>query len=79
MSTQSESGRVDYPKSDHAPEGTKMAGDVVPFPSIGWGGSPSEEKYKSQKLQGDVPAKPFDPLGDMSGGGKVIPGPGYTK
>ncbi len=57
----------------------QMAGDVVPFPMpLGFGGSPSQEKYKSQKLQGDVPAKPFDPMGDMTGGGKVLPGPGYT-
>jgi hypothetical protein len=29
MSLQSESGRLDYDKSDHAPKGTRVAGDVV--------------------------------------------------
>lgn len=32
MSVQSESGRVDYSKSDHAPKGTRMAGEVVLSP-----------------------------------------------
>lgn len=51
----------------------QMAGDVVQFPMpLGFGGAPSEGKYLSQKMQGDVPAKKFDPAGDMTGGGKVL-------
>ncbi len=39
MSLQSESDRVDYSKSDHAPKGTRMAGDVIDYS----GGSPLEK------------------------------------
>ena len=34
MSVQSESGRIDYAKSDTGPKGTQMAGDVVNLPGM---------------------------------------------
>jgi hypothetical protein len=51
-----------------------MAGDVVKFPVSG-----AESDYN--RLKGtfrDTPVPKFDSKGDMTGGGKVVPGPGYT-
>ena len=70
---QSVAGTDSESPSDRA---MRLAGDVVPFPKSLH--DQDMNRFKSGKGD-DVPkATPFDPTGDVTGGGKVIPGPGYT-
>jgi len=61
---------------------TQIAGDVVGFPKTLQEQDANRLKGKEPSTQGGtivpVPGFGFDPLGDMTGGGKVLPGPGYT-
>ena len=70
---QSVAGSNSESPSDRA---MRLAGDVAPFPQ-----SLAESDWmrlKSENTFKDTPVQKFDPMGDVTGGGKVIPGPGYT-
>ncbi len=70
---QSVAGTDSESPSDRA---MRLAGDVLPFPKplaeSDWNRLKGENNFK------DTPVQKFDPMGDVTGGGKVIPGPGYT-